>query len=166
MSEKAAGSLRSGLLNQPGSVWATAFAAAVAFMGIGLVDPILPSIARGLNASPWQVEMLFTSYIVVMAGAMFLTGMIATRFGAKNTMLAGLLLVIVFSALSGLSGSIAMLAGMRGGWGLATRFSSPPPSPSSWVRRPAAWATRSRSTRRRSASESRADRCWARCSAP
>jgi MFS transporter, ACDE family, multidrug resistance protein len=106
------------LLNQPGSVWATAFAAAVAFMGIGLVDPILPSIARGLNASPWQVEMLFTSYIVVMAGAMFLTGMVATRIGAKKTMLAGLLLVIVFSALSGLSGSIAMLAGMRGGWGL------------------------------------------------
>jgi MFS family permease len=110
--------MQTGVLNQPGSVWATAFAAAVAFMGIGLVDPILPSIARGLQASPWQVEMLFTSYIVVMAGAMFLTGMIATRFGAKKTMLAGLLLVIVFSALSGLSGSIAMLAGMRGGWGL------------------------------------------------
>jgi ACDE family multidrug resistance protein len=90
----------------------------VAFMGIGLVDPILPSIARGLHASPWQVEMLFTSYIVVMAGAMFLTGMVATRIGAKKTMLAGLLLVVVFSALSGLSGSIAMLAGMRGGWGL------------------------------------------------
>jgi len=109
---------RGGLLAQPGSVWATAFAAAVAFMGIGLVDPILPSIARGLNASPWQVEMLFTSYIVVMAGAMFLTGMVATRIGAKKTMLAGLLLVVVFSALSGLSGSIAMLASMRGGWGL------------------------------------------------
>jgi MFS family permease len=109
---------RGGLLNQPGSVWATAFAAAVAFMGIGLVDPILPSIARGLNASPWQVEMLFTSYIVVMAGAMFLTGMVATRIGAKKTMLAGLLLVVVFSGLSGLSGSIAMLASMRGGWGL------------------------------------------------
>ena len=118
MSSSIANSSRAGLLNQPGSVWATAFAAAVAFMGIGLVDPILPSIARGLQASPWQVEMLFTSYIVVMAGAMFLTGMVATRFGAKKTMLAGLLVVIVFSTLSGLSNSIAMLAGMRGGWGL------------------------------------------------
>jgi MFS transporter, ACDE family, multidrug resistance protein len=108
----------SSLLRQPGSVWATAFAAAVAFMGIGLVDPILPSIARGLDASPWQLEMPFTSYIVVMAAAMFVTGMIATRFGAKKTMLAGLLLVIVFSALSGLSGSIGELAGVRGGWGL------------------------------------------------
>ena len=87
-------------------------------MGIGLVDPILPSIARGLRASPWQVEMLFTSYIVVMAAAMFVTGMIATRFGAKKTMLAGLLLVVVFASLSGLSGSIGVLASMRGGWGL------------------------------------------------
>ena len=106
------------LFKQPAAVWATGFAAAIAFMGIGLVDPILPSIARGLQAAPWQVEMLFTSYIVIMAAAMFVTGAIATRFGPKRTMLAGLLLVIVFAALSGLSPSIGMLATMRGGWGL------------------------------------------------
>ena len=40
------------LLRQPKSVWATAGASVVAFMGIGLVDPILPSIARGLDATP------------------------------------------------------------------------------------------------------------------
>lgn len=105
------------LFRQPGAVWATGFAAAIAFMGIGLVDPILPSIARGLRASAWQVELLFTSYIVIMALAMFVTGAIATRFGAKRTMLAGLLVVVVFSTLSGLSPSIAILATMRGGWG-------------------------------------------------
>src|SRR2546421_12981860 len=114
VSSGAAAAKRGGVLDQPGSVWATAFAAAVAFMGIGLVDPILPSIARGLDASPWQVEMLFTSYIVVMAGAMFLTGMVATRIGAKKTMLAGLLLVVGFSGLSRLSGSLAPLARPRG----------------------------------------------------
>ena len=40
-----------GILRQPKAVWATAGASVVAFMGIGLVDPILPSIAQGLNAT-------------------------------------------------------------------------------------------------------------------
>ncbi|HZV50143.1 MAG TPA: MFS transporter [Candidatus Dormibacteraeota bacterium] len=106
-----------GLLRQPRAVWATAFAACVAFMGIGLVDPILPTIARGLRASAWEVELLFTTYIAVMAGAMFVTGAIATRYGARRTMLAGLLVVVVFASLSGLSNSITMLAAVRGGWG-------------------------------------------------
>ena len=38
------------ILKQPKAVWATAGASVVAFMGIGLVDPILPSIAEGLDA--------------------------------------------------------------------------------------------------------------------
>ena len=37
---------------QPAQVWAVAFACVVAFMGIGLVDPILPAIAESLQASP------------------------------------------------------------------------------------------------------------------
>ncbi|MCL4545145.1 MAG: MFS transporter [Chloroflexi bacterium] len=114
----APGAERGSLLRQPLSMWATAFAALVAFMGIGLVDPILPAIAKGLNASPWQVELLFTSYITVMALAMLVTGLLSSRFGAKRTLIAGLLLVVVFATLSGRSTSIGMLAGMRAGWGL------------------------------------------------
>ena len=41
---------------QPAQVWAVAFACVVAFMGIGLVDPILPAIAESLQASPFQTE--------------------------------------------------------------------------------------------------------------
>lgn len=37
---------------QPGAVWAVAFACVVSFMGIGLVDPILPSLAGKLHATP------------------------------------------------------------------------------------------------------------------
>src|ERR1700709_2199420 len=48
---------------QPRAVWVTRFAAVIAFMGIGLVDPILKSIAAGLDASPSQVTLLFSSYI-------------------------------------------------------------------------------------------------------
>jgi hypothetical protein len=39
------------LLDQPRSVYAVAFACVVAFMGIGLVDPILPVLARDLEAT-------------------------------------------------------------------------------------------------------------------
>ncbi|WP_262403530.1 hypothetical protein [Actinomadura sp. CNU-125] len=59
---------------QPKAVWAVAFACVVSFMGIGLVDPILPAISEDLNASPSQVTLLFTSYLVVTAVAMLVTG--------------------------------------------------------------------------------------------
>ena len=55
---------------QPAQVWAVAFACVIAFMGIGLVDPILPAIAESLQASPVETEMLFTSYLVVTGVAM------------------------------------------------------------------------------------------------
>ncbi|MDA2805317.1 MFS transporter [Nocardiopsis suaedae] len=103
---------------QPLSVWATAGAAVVAFMGIGLVDPILPSIAEGLEASPSQVSLLFSSYFLVTAVAMLVTGFISSRIGGKATLLLGLALVVVFAALSGASGSVGELIGFRAGWGL------------------------------------------------
>ncbi|MBB6548802.1 MFS transporter [Nonomuraea rubra] len=100
------------------SVWATAFAAVVAFMGIGLVDPILPSIAQGLKATPSQVSLLFTSYFLVTAVAMLITGWVSSRIGGKRTLLAGLVLVVGFAALAGTSTSVAELVGFRAGWGL------------------------------------------------
>src|SRR5699024_571704 len=45
--------------HQPKSVWAIAFAATVSFMGIGLVDPILPAISSQLDATPSQAMLLF-----------------------------------------------------------------------------------------------------------
>nr|WP_268805284.1 MFS transporter [Marinactinospora thermotolerans] len=99
-------------------MWATAFAAVVAFVGIGLVDPILPSIAQGLAASPSQVSLLFTSYFLVTAVAMLVTGFVSSRIGGKATLLVGLAIVVVFAALSGSSQSVGELIGFRAGWGL------------------------------------------------
>ncbi len=39
------------IFRQPRSVFAVAFACVIAFMGIGLVDPILPAIASSLDAT-------------------------------------------------------------------------------------------------------------------
>ncbi|HEY2672929.1 MAG TPA: MFS transporter [Rugosimonospora sp.] len=103
---------------QPKAVWAVAFACVISFMGIGLVDPILPSLASKLQASRSQVELLFTSYLVVTAVAMLVTGWVSSRLGAKRTLLAGLVLIVVFSAIAGSSGSIGEIVGFRAGWGL------------------------------------------------
>ncbi|GHB12234.1 MFS transporter [Streptomyces chryseus] len=106
------------ILRQPRAVWATAGASVVAFMGIGLVDPILPSIAKGLDATASQVSLLFTSYFLITAVAMLVTGFVSSRIGGRRTLLAGLALVVVFAALSGTSGSVGELVGFRAGWGL------------------------------------------------
>src|SRR5512133_956278 len=103
---------------QPKTVWSVAFACVVAFMGIGLVDPILKPIAEELGASPSQVSLLFTSYMAVMGVAMLVTGVVSSRIGAKRTLLAGLALIIVFSGLAGLSDSIGAIVAFRAGWGL------------------------------------------------
>ena len=107
-----------GLLQQPRAVWAVAFACVVAFMGIGLVDPILPAIAHDLHAGPSDVELLFTSYFAITGLSMLVTGWVSSRIGAKRTLVAGLVLVIAFSALAGASGSVHEIAGFRAGWGL------------------------------------------------
>jgi ACDE family multidrug resistance protein len=103
---------------QPKAVWAVAFACVISFMGIGLVDPILPSLAGQLHASPSQVELLFTSYLVVTAVMMLVTGWVSSRIGAKRTLIAGLALIVVFAALAGTSVSISGIVGFRAGWGL------------------------------------------------
>ncbi|HVY08867.1 MAG TPA: MFS transporter [Mycobacteriales bacterium] len=103
---------------QPKAVWAVAFACVISFMGIGLVDPILPSLAGKLHASPSQVELLFTSYLVVTAVMMLVTGWVSSRVGAKWTLIAGLVLIVVFAALAGTAGSIDGIIYFRAGWGL------------------------------------------------
>ena len=104
--------------HQPKAVWAVAFACVISFMGIGLVDPILPALSSQLNATPSQVTLLFTSYLVVTAVAMLVTGWVSSRIGAKNTLIAGLVLIVVFAGFAGLSGTIGGIVGFRAGWGL------------------------------------------------
>ncbi|WP_333618309.1 MFS transporter [Dietzia sp.] len=107
-----------GLLKQPRAVWAVAFAATIAFMGIGLVDPILPAISESLEASPSQAMLLFTSYLFITGICMFFTSWVSTRIGAKKTLMLGIGLVVIFAALCGLSNDVNAIIGLRGGWGI------------------------------------------------
>lgn len=106
------------LLSQPKPAWAVAFACVIAFMGIGLVDPILKSISEQLHATQAQTSLLFTSYMLVTGIIMLFTGYISSRLGAKSTLLIGLIIIIIFAALGGLSQTVGQLIGLRAGWGL------------------------------------------------
>ena len=112
------GTATAALRGQPAAVWAIAFAAIVSFMGIGLVDPILPSIAEKLNATPSQSEMLFTTYLAITGVAMFFTSWISSRLGTKRTLLIGLSFVVVFAVACGFSPTVGQIIGFRAGWGL------------------------------------------------
>ncbi|MFI5066273.1 MAG: MFS transporter, partial [Streptosporangiales bacterium] len=115
---RAHGATAASPFRQPKAVFAVAFACVVSFMGIGLVDPILPAISHELHASPSQVTLLFTSYLVVTAVAMLITNWVSSRIGAKKTLIAGLALIVVFSAAAGASPSIGAIIGFRAGWGV------------------------------------------------
>ncbi|MCW2823505.1 MAG: transporter [Aeromicrobium sp.] len=106
------------LFKQPKAVYAVAFACVISFMGIGLVDPILPALKTQLDASESQVTLLFTSYLVVTAVAMLVTNWVSSRLGAKRTLLFGLIIIVVFAALAGSAGSISGIVAFRAGWGL------------------------------------------------
>jgi MFS transporter, ACDE family, multidrug resistance protein len=106
------------MFRQPRSVYAVAFACVIAFMGIGLVDPILPAIAEDLDATATQAELLFTSYLLVTGIAMLGTSWLSSRIGAKRTLLLGLALIVVFALAAGLSGTVESVIGFRAGWGL------------------------------------------------
>lgn len=103
---------------QPRTVWVTAFAAVIAFMGIGLVDPILNSIAEALNAPPEKLTLLFGVYVGVQCVAMLLTGWAAYRFGPKRTLTVGLAFIVVAAGISAFANGIDQLIAYRVLWGL------------------------------------------------
>ncbi|EKL0520050.1 multidrug efflux MFS transporter MdrL [Listeria monocytogenes] len=97
--------------------WITAAASLLAFMGIGVVDPLLPSIAESIGASHSQVEMLFTAYIFTMAIMIIPIGIVAGKLGDKKLIVIGLFIVTIFALLCGLSDTIGALSIFRAGWG-------------------------------------------------
>ena len=103
---------------QPRPVWIVAFACVIAFMGIGLVDPILKPIADELGASASQVSLLFTSYMAVMGVSMLITGWASSRFGAKRTLITGLVIIIIGAGLAGAQSGVSGIVAFRAVWGL------------------------------------------------
>ena len=106
--------------NEPNktAIYATALTAFFAIAGIAVVDPILPIIGEEIGATTWQIELLFTAYIAVMAVGMIPAVLATGKFGYKKILGAGVSLVAVAAILAALSTSIGQLAALRGLWGL------------------------------------------------
>ncbi|SHE94579.1 Predicted arabinose efflux permease, MFS family [Seinonella peptonophila] len=100
----------------------TVLATFFAFMGIGVVDPILPAIAEQIGASHWQVETLFSAYMFTMAMMMLPAGLLISRLGDKKVMMVGLIAVTAFAICCSLSAEILQLALFRAGWGMGNAF--------------------------------------------
>ncbi len=101
-----------------GAIIATAIAAYLAIAGIAVVDPILPAIGEAIGVTAWQVELLFTAYIAVMAIGMIPAVMATGRFGYKKVLIAGVVTVGTAAILASFSNTIGQLAALRGLWGL------------------------------------------------
>src|SRR6478736_1412514 len=85
------------------AIYATTVTAFFAIAGIAIVDPILPAIGADLGATTWQIELLFTAYIAVMAIGMIPAVMLTGKFGYKKILGAGLTLVAIAAILAALS---------------------------------------------------------------
>jgi MFS family permease len=100
------------------AIYATTLAAFLGIAGIGVVDPILPVIGSAMGLSAWQVELLFTAYIAVMALGMIPATLATGRFGFKPVLIAGVATVGVAAVVASFSRNIVQLAALRGVWGL------------------------------------------------
>ena len=67
-------------------MWAVAFACVIAFMGIGLVDPILKPIADQLDATPSQVSL----GLLLAITSVWVAPILQRRFGSVPVVLSSL----------------------------------------------------------------------------
>ncbi|MFC4150571.1 MFS transporter, partial [Micromonospora mangrovi] len=75
------------------AIYATTLVAFLAIAGIAVVDPILPAIGEAIGVTAWQVELLFTAYIAVMAVGMIPATLASGRFGFKPVLITGVSVV-------------------------------------------------------------------------
>ena len=103
--------------NQPKAVWAVAFACVISFMGIGLVDPILPPSGRAArDAQPGDAAVHQLPARHRGDDADHGLGVEPHRRQAHPDR--RLALIVVFAAFAGTAGSIGGIIGFRAGWGL------------------------------------------------
>ena len=101
-----------------GAIYATVLVAFLAIAGIAVVDPILPAIGEAIGVTAWQVELLFTAYIAVMALGMIPATLASGRFGFKPVLLTGVAVVGTAAIGASFSDNIVQLSVLRGIWGL------------------------------------------------
>ncbi len=90
-----------------------------------VLNVVLPTLVRDLNATSTQLQWIVDSYVMVFAGLLLVAGSIADRIGRKRTFLAGLVLFAAGSTWAAFSGSVSMLIAARASMGIGAALIMP-----------------------------------------
>jgi EmrB/QacA subfamily drug resistance transporter len=83
-----------------------------------VLNVVLPTLVRDLNATSSQLQWIVDSYVLVFAGLLLVAGSVADRIGRKRTFMAGLVLFAAGSTWAAFSGSVGMLMAARASMGI------------------------------------------------
>src|SRR2546423_11397227 len=97
----------------------------VVVLDASITNVALPSIGSALNFSQDHLSWVVNSYVLTFGGFLLLGGRAADLLGRRRVFMAGLVLFSLFSLLSGLAGSPAMLIATRALQGAAGAVLSP-----------------------------------------
>lgn len=102
-----------------------AFVQFMLVVDITVVQIALPSIGADLGLGRESLTWVVTTYTLMFGGLMILGGRLADLFGARRTLLIGLVIFTAASAAGGLAGSGTLLIGGRAAQGLGAALLSP-----------------------------------------
>ncbi len=95
------------------ALWVTQFAAFMALLDVSIVNVALPSIQRGLHASPATVQWVVSGYSLTFGLALVPAGRLGDALGRRRMYLIALIAFVVTSALSGAAPNAGLLVGAR-----------------------------------------------------
>ena len=101
----------------------------LALFGISLDNTVLtialPTLARDLSASASELQWMVDAYILVFAGLLLFAGAVSDRYGRRRTLVLGLTLFGIGSALAPLVATAGQLIALRAFMGFGAAFTMP-----------------------------------------
>ncbi|WP_328347019.1 MFS transporter [Streptomyces violaceus] len=107
------------------ALWVTLVAGFMSLLDVSIVVVALPSVQRGLHASPAQVQWVVSGYALAFALALVTAGRLGDALDRRRIFLLALSGFVVFSAACGAAPSITLLVAARLAQGLAAGFMAP-----------------------------------------
>ncbi|WP_405497188.1 MFS transporter [Streptomyces sp. NBC_00096] len=109
--------------------WAAAFvmilAALLDMIDGSIVNTALPSIGKGLGATPAELQWTVSAYMLGFAAALIIAGHLGDRYGRKELFMTGVVAFAAASLASALAGSAEVLVASRGVQGVAAAILMP-----------------------------------------